>query len=388
MLNDLNTVLSPERRNETKFIAPSDDDFATKAIPAIKEPIDFGQLQETKAIEPVVKKETEPLPVKKKRKKWPWIVGIVFALLLAGVITVVAFPGLFGPQKIEVPDVSGLEIEEAKETLTDAGFVIGEETEQPSDEIEKDHIIRTIPEAGKMRDEGSEISIFVSTGKETVTLDNYKGKHIDQVSSLLEGLNLKEIHTNGQYSDHPEGTILEQNPEGGTEVVPEDTEITFTISSGKEKKKLISFIGWTEESVEEGAKTLGFTVIKVGEKHSDTVPAGQVMEQNPKAGTELEVGSTVEVVISKGPVEEPVKLYSQEITIPYEPEQEGVAQLVQIFINDNKNRDVEPIEEIMITKDTTYLIKMEIASGQDAVYRIVRDAKIIEEKVISYEDLD
>lgn len=390
MLDDLNTVLLPERRNEPKFFIPADDEFATKAIPVIKEPVDFGQIQETKKIDPVVKKEpeAEPVPVKKKRKKWPWIIGIIFALLLTGVVTVIAFPGLFGPQKIEVPDVSGMEIEEAKETLTAAGFVIGDETEQPSDEVEENLIIRTVPQAGKLRDEGTEISLFVSTGKETVTLEDYTDKDISQITKVLAALNFKDIITNEQFSDKPDGTILDQDPAGGTEVVPEDTEITFTISKGKEMKEVMKLIGLPKESIKEFAKSFGFSVITVDEKHSDTVPAGQVMEQNPEPGTELEVGSTVEVVISKGPVEEPVKFYSKEITIPYESEQEGVAQYVQISINDNKNRDVEPVDELMIFEDTKYTIKMEIAPGQDAYYRIVRDEKIIEEKIISYEELD
>lgn len=391
MLDDLNTVLLLERRQEPKFFISADDDFATKAIPAIKEPVDFGQLQETKAIKPVAKTETEttPAPVKKKRKKWPWIVGIIFALLLAGFVTVIAFPGLFGPQKVEVPDVNGMEIDEAKETLTDAGFVIGEETQQSSEEVEENHIIRTVPQAGKMRDEGTEISLFISTGKKTVTLEDYTGKDIDQVTSLLGSMNFANIHPEKRHSDEPEGTIIDQNPKGGSEVVPEETEITFTVSLGKEKRTLIDLKGWTESNLEEYGKTFGFTIIKVDEKHSDTVPEGQVMEQNPKEGTQLEEGSTVEVVISKGPVEEPVKHYSQEVIIPYEPETEteGVGQLVQIFINDNKNRGVEPIEEILITKDTSYVIKLEVAPGQDAYYRIIRDERIIEEKVISYEDL-
>lgn len=387
MMEDLNTVLLPERRNEPKFLVPQDDDFATKAIPAIKEPVDFGQLQETKAIEPVMKKESQQ-PEKKKRKKWPWIVGIIFALLLAGIVTVVAFPGLFGPEKIEVPDVSNMEIEEAKETLESAGFVIGDETEQHSDEVAENHIIRTIPEAGKLRDKGTEVSLFVSLGKETVTLDDYTGKSIEQILPFLK--DFKEVHTNKEFNDQPEGTILEQDPPGGTDVVPKETEITFTISAGKEKRPLIDLTGWPEKNLEEYGKMSGFTIIKTDENYSDTVPKGQVMEQSPKAGTELEVGSTVEVVISKGPVEEPVKFFSQEVEIPYEPEEgkEGVAQEVLITISDNKNRGVEPVEELLITHDTTYLIKMEIAPGQDAVYRIVRDDKIIEEKVISYEDLD
>ena len=56
------------------------------------------------------------------------------------------------PEKIEVPDVSNLELEEAIEQLEAEGFKIGEQTLEFSDEVEEGYVIRTTPEAGKLRD--------------------------------------------------------------------------------------------------------------------------------------------------------------------------------------------------------------------------------------------
>ena len=56
------------------------------------------------------------------------------------------------------------------------------------------------------------------------------------------------------------------------------------------------------------AKTSGFNIKVVKEEYSPTVPAGQVIWQNPRQGTEIERGRKVEVVLSKGEEKKPVKI--------------------------------------------------------------------------------
>src|SRR5690606_29005585 len=78
MYDDLLTVLSPTRQNETKFTLPFDDD-KTRVIPIITDPPKVDHHDTTKIIEPVA---PEPkAPVKKKRKKWPVFVGVSIALI-------------------------------------------------------------------------------------------------------------------------------------------------------------------------------------------------------------------------------------------------------------------------------------------------------------------
>src|SRR5690606_6614052 len=135
MEEDLSTVLLPERLNEPKFSAPIDED-ATRAMPGIKDPAVYGSVEETKTLAPVSKKEPAKKPAappaKKKKKKWPWIVGIALFLVVAGLVAAVAFPDLFGPRQVAVPDVKDMERDEAIEELRSLGFVIGEEKEQTS----------------------------------------------------------------------------------------------------------------------------------------------------------------------------------------------------------------------------------------------------------------
>lgn len=397
MEEDLSTVLLPERLNEPKFSAPIDED-ATRAMPAIKDPAVYGSVEETKTLAPVSKKEPAKKPAappaKKKKKKWPWIVGIALFLVVAGLVAAVAFPDLFGPRQVAVPDVKDMERDEAIEELRSLGFVIGEEKEQTSEEVAEGNVVRTIPEAGKMRNRESEIQLFISTGKEKAELADYVGRNIDQAMELLDQQNYKSVDQEEEFSDEPVGTILSQDPEAGTEVIISETDIEFTVSKGKDMREVENLSGYTEADLNEYARSSGFNIRIVDEASSDSVAAGVVLSQTPAAGEELEAGSDIMVTVSSGPAALPMKTYIHTIQIPYEPAEpaaEGepaVEQKVAIYIQDENTTMAEPAEEFTITEDISRRIELQIAEGKTAVYRIVRDDRVIEEETIAYNSVE
>jgi len=397
MEEDLSTVLLPERLNEPKFSAPIDED-ATRAMPAIKDPAVYGSVEETKTLAPVSKKEPAKKPAappaKKKKKKWPWIVGIALFLVVAGLVAAVAFPDLFGPRQVAVPDVKDMERDEAIEELRSLGFVIGEEKEQTSEEVAEGNVVRTIPEAGKMRNRESEIQLFISTGKEKAELADYVGRNIDQAMELLDQQNYKSVDQEEEFSDEPVGTILSQDPEAGTEVIISETDIEFTVSKGKDMREVENLSGYTEADLNEYARSSGFNIRIVDEASSDSVAAGVVLSQTPAAGEELEAGSDIMVTVSSGPAALPMKTYIHTIQIPYEPAEpaaEGepaAEQKVAIYIQDENTTMAEPAEEFTITEDISRRIELQIAEGKTAVYRIVRDDRVIEEETIAYNSVE
>ncbi len=396
MEEDLSTVLLPERVNEPIFTTPHDDD-ATKAMPAIKDPKAYESDQETKTLAPVddlkiaggSKKKPPTAPRKKKRKSL-WAIAIIGAIILAGLITVVAFPGLFEPRQVAVPNVSGMERNEAVEELQAAGFLIGEEQQKASEEIEEGHLIRTIPEAGKMRDRESEIQLVISSGKASVLFEDYIGQDAAETEALLQEANFKEINIVEDFSDEPEGTILSHEPKAGEEVIASETEVVLTVSKGKDLRAVENIVGFSEADLNQYARTSGFNIRIIGEKSSDSAPDGTVLSQSPAGGESLEAGSTIEVVMSSGKAPLPVKTYIRTIEIPYEPAEpaeegeEPVEQTVQIYIQDNDTTMATPVEEFTITETESRKIELQIAESGSATYRIVRDSTVIEEDTVEY----
>lgn len=391
MQADLETVLSVDRINEPKFKVSYDDE-TTKAIPIIKDakPISNSQQNNEQFLQKETKKKSGEKPKSSAtngKKRWPKIVGasIGALIILFGILFYAT--DLFSPKKIEIPDLKNVELEEGIKQLEELGFVVDKDTERNDDEIEEGYIIETNPEAGKTRVKGSEISIVVSMGAELFEMKDYRGKSIDQVVTMLEKSGFSDPEIKEKYSNESEGTIVDQEPASGEEILPKETHIVLTISKGKNIIEVNDLKGYTQSALNEYSKSSGFKIHVAREDNSADVPAGSVISQTPVAGTQLEVGSTINVILSKGPAEKAVKMYIRSITIPYEPLEEGAKQIVRIYIQDKKNTMAEPYEEITITEETSYQIKLEIAEGEKAAYRIIRDSNVIAEETISYGDL-
>ncbi|MFF3100586.1 Stk1 family PASTA domain-containing Ser/Thr kinase [Viridibacillus arvi] len=393
---DLSTVLEEHRSHESKFMPPVDHD-ETKAMPAITKAqmIQNADIEKTKAM-PVVEdnKKKEKKGGKKggkkkskKRKLLLFVSGIITFLLLF-ILVLVLFPNLFKEKKVEVPDVAGQELVKAIELLEDKGFEIGRQTEEASDDIKEGHVISTNPSAGKERTKGSEIDIMVSSGPKKVTLIDYRGRDIETIKKLLSKYDFKDIKTKTKHSDQAPGTILDQTPDASEEVVPAETIIVFTVSEGQEQAQIGNLERYDEAALKNYAKSSGFNVHIAKEDYSETIPKGQVISQTPQAGNMASIGSTINVVISKGPQQKQVKFYVATIDIPYDPEEEGEEQEIRVYIQDH-TRSLANIEnEFKITESKKIFPQLAIEEGGKAIYRVVRDDKIIIDETITYEQLE
>lgn len=388
MEEDLQTALSHERINEPKFVIPVDDE-ATKAIPIITNDRPYQNLDETivhgkdkqGAGSPQDKKE----PKKKKRKKWPIVLVSIFAfLVLFGIFAVTVLPDLLEPKDVEVPDVSGMELEEAITELVSAGFKVGDTIETNSDEVAEGYVIRTDPKAGKFVKEGQKIDVYQSIGKEKQKLSDYVGRDYDDVLRLVEKKNFKDITKIEVYDESEPGTILKQFPEADAEVLPEDTILEFTVSKGPEKIKLKDLTEFNSKSVQDYAQSVGLTIDMTQEQYHDTIAKGLVVSQNPAPGTELNKGDKVAVIMSKGKEEIPPKLVTKKFIIPYQPSTPGQANNVQVYIEDADNSMTEPYETLIISQNVTKEYQFRIHAGKVGWIRVVRDNTVIIDEEIPY----
>ncbi|SOC35433.1 Stk1 family PASTA domain-containing Ser/Thr kinase [Ureibacillus acetophenoni] len=390
MEEDLETVLSPSRLNEPKFLPPFDNE-ATKAMPIIKEPLPINEIANTKIIRPNdSKKQTQQQqpPEEKKKVSKGKIFAIIGVSLLIIVLLAIFLFNLLTPKKIEIPDVSGMELIDAISLLEEKGFVIGDQREKHDETIEEGKVIGTDPDAGKTRTTGTEIDIIISLGNEKVTMENFVGQQISQVSALIEKMDFKDVHQEEVHSDQPPGTIIKQTPEVGEEFVPKDTEATFVVSKGLEKVKVANLTEYNESNLLEYERISGFKIVKQEEVHSEDIPAGSVVSQDPEPGTELDKGSTIKVVISKGPPEPALKVLRLSLEIPYDPIEYGEPQTVRVFIQDKNNNMTQPKEVFEIEEDFEYSTQLEIVEGQTAAYRIEIDGRLFAEDTIHFDDLE
>ncbi|MBO1510457.1 Stk1 family PASTA domain-containing Ser/Thr kinase [Metabacillus bambusae] len=399
MEKDLETAFDVSRISEPRFSIPEDFE-ATKAIPIItNEDIEQNKIEDTIVHSPIDNQKEEPKmnikqnkklakkekkPKKRKSKLAIFIITTFIILITASVAAFTIIPPMMLPKDIEVPDVSGETYEDAVDILYENGFEVGEPVLVSDEEIEEGYVIKTNPSASEITKEGATITIYESTGKEKVVLDDYVGKNFDRVKSILEMKGFKIERKEKSDEIENAGTILTQTPEVGEEVIPSEETIVFTVSSGPKLEKIENLIGQSKSQVDEYVRSKGFFPNE-SEQYSDEIPIGHLISISPGVGTEVvPKDTTLTLVYSMGPEPDPPKKVEKTVEIPYEPEEEGQELEVKISIDDAENSISETFDSFKITGPQTKRLVFTIAPDDSAFYQITIDNKVVTSETIPY----
>lgn len=416
MMADLDTCLSEGRLHEAPFM-PVSLLQETKVLTPLSAEI-VAKADSDKTIvspSPIVK--TEPIQEyesgreaavaavgKKKRKKWTFF--LILVLLLALIASFFLF--FYNNREadaVTVPDVSDMDQASARLALQDAGLVVGDITEEYSDEVDENFVIETSPKIGASVEAGDEIDLIISLGEELFTLLDYEGQEYERVLDELreEGFTIERTHEFS--SEVAEGNIISQSIEPGAEVKPSETTLSFLVSDGNESYTMRDLSGYTRKSVEDYSGQYGLA-LTVTEAYSDTIAAGLVVSQSLAGGSAFVSGDALNVVISLGPEEPQVVSFSRTITIPYlaaavpEPASESSNSQgsenadsnanvsstssepnhIVIYIEDEDRAISDVFREFDITADEVVTLNFRILEGGSASYRIERDGEVISEE--------
>jgi serine/threonine-protein kinase len=99
--------------------------------------------------------------------------------------------------------------------------------------------------------------------------------------------------------DTEPGTVLGQDPAAGTEVA-EQSSVKIVVSKGPGEEIVPDVAGQSLSSAQAELQALGFRIGGPEEQPSSSVAAGQVIGTDPPAGTSLDKGDRVTVIVSSG----------------------------------------------------------------------------------------
>ena len=307
MYVDLSSSLSYNRRNEPKLVFNDTTKADTKTLPKVSQSTltSIPKVQ-TQSPKPQVAKPSQQVsednyatkPVKKRKFR------VRYMILLASIVLVAASLVWIlsrTPATIAIPDVTGQTVAEAKETLKKANFEIGEEKTEASEKVEEGRIIRTDPDAGTGRKEGTKINLVVSSGKQSFQLSNYIGRKSTDVIAELKQKKVPEnlIKIEEEESSESEaGTVLRQSPAAGTTYdLSKASTITLTVAKKVTSVAMPSYIGSSLEFTKNnlvqivGIKEANIEVVEVSTAPDGTAE-GTVVEQSPKAGEKVDLTKT------------------------------------------------------------------------------------------------
>lgn len=204
-------------------------------------------------------------------------------------------------EEITIPDVSGMDEDEAKQKLKDAGFKKTDSAYTYDEDVEEGKVIDTSPAIGTKASSDTTITVKVSKGTESVRVPNLVGLTKDAAAAKLADLGLEGSATS-EYSDSvPEGKVISQSPKSGNRTSTGST-VSYVVSKGEQNIKVPSVDGSTESDARAAIKAAGLKPASLGYTKSDQ-PKGTVLKQSPSAGKSVSPGTSVSYYISSGPDE-------------------------------------------------------------------------------------
>ncbi|KZE65825.1 hypothetical protein AWM68_05450 [Fictibacillus phosphorivorans] len=237
-----------------------------------------------------------------------------------------------GPEKENMPDVEGYNIDEAKELLKENGFTkININYEESDTELEGTVLTQSPDRDEKVTPSETTVTLTVSSGTPTVQVQNLIGATEQDVKTFAENAGLT-VEFSTEFSDTVEkGKVISQNPSPFTQVEKGAT-ISVVLSDGPEEP---------EESEEPPAE--------------DEQPPG-----------ERTTTKQIEVKLGKKEKNEPVR--------------------VRIVYSD-KNASNEVFKDEEITETTNYDLPLTIAEGGSASYVVYINDKEQKKETIKYDDI-
>lgn len=231
-----------------------------------------------------------------RRKRRGLLATGLLGALLAGLL---AWFMLAGPGAVRaLPPVTGQPVAEATAALDAAGFDASV-TEQFSEDIPVGQVISTDPAEGQAR-AWRPVQLTVSKGPERYAVPEVAGLDPASATAAVEGAQLAVMRTTESWSeDVPAGQVASTDPAIGTPLPPGGA-VTLHVSKGPEP---IAVKDWRGSPIAEATDSLeksGLTVTVTGSEHSDSVPKGRVLSQQP-VDTTLHRGDEVTLVESLGP---------------------------------------------------------------------------------------
>ena len=226
--------------------------------------------------------------------------AVVAVFIIAALIARSVLDGS-GGEDIAVPDITGLTVADARNTLEADGLQLGTETPKAHDTVPEGNIIDQSPESGTMVEEDAAVSVTVSTGADEATVPSLVGLSLDEARQALNQAGLELGETDPVASDETRNTVVRVSP-NEAEVVPAGSSVDIKYASGN--NKVPNVVGQDEATARNLIEQAGFTVATRGEESADEAP-GTVIRQTPAAKETSRLGSTVTITVATAPPETP-----------------------------------------------------------------------------------
>lgn len=196
-----------------------------------------------------------------------------------------------GPEIVKVPELEGLKLADARNTLRKAGLAPGVITREFSDEAAQGTVIGSDPAAGTERRPDSAIALVVSKGS-PVDVPDVTGESVEDATGTLEDAGLKvKVAPEQVHSPEDAGTVARQSPGEGGQAAKGDT-ITLTVSKGP---RMVEVPDVTGDSLSDARRELEEAGFEVKVERAFPFLGDTVESQSVEGGGQAAEGSTITI---------------------------------------------------------------------------------------------
>jgi beta-lactam-binding protein with PASTA domain len=237
----------------------------------------------------------------KRRRGRGWLVALTLLILAVGAA---AFGGWYlaaGPGKqVTVPGIIGMDQAAATAALQQVGLGLEVGGEEFSETIARGLIISSDPEPGASAAAESIVSVVLSRGPERYAVPDVRGEPLAAAQTAITDASLAVgAITEDWDAEIPVGSVVSTDPEIGDELKP-GALVNLVVSKGPKPVKLPGLAGVEASEATAQLEAAGL-VVTTTEEFSTEYASGLVVSSTPAKGERVPVGSTVALVISKGP---------------------------------------------------------------------------------------
>ena len=239
---------------------------------------------------------------KKRRLPRPKLRTVIVSFVILALLAVASATGyrlyyLTGNQR-PVPQLEGLSITQAEEAARNAKVKLTNDGEKFSEDVPAGITFEQSPAPGTEIYPRQEAHIAISKGPAPRDVRSFVGQRFDVANTELTNNRFKVKKVDRSDERVPSGQVLEQSPNEGK--AARDSEVTLVVSSGPKPRVVPSV---AKMGRDEAVAAISGEQLQVAfkEDFNNDIPAGQVAGSTPGAGAQVARGSTVTIVISKGP---------------------------------------------------------------------------------------
>jgi serine/threonine-protein kinase len=202
-----------------------------------------------------------------------------------------------GNGDVPVPNLVGQSLPDARQLTTNAELKIGNVSRKPCDNQQKGSICSQDPAFKTEVKKGTAIDVVVSTGAPKVAVPNVINKDVDAATQELEnkGFNVKTKQTE---SSQPEGTVLSQNPDPGTEL-EKGSDVTLEVAKAAATTTVPDVTNQTCDAAKQQMQASGLTGTCTEVNASDPNQIGKVIQTVPSANSTVKKGSSVNIQVGQ-----------------------------------------------------------------------------------------